>query len=174
MQLVERVGHALTDGLGLDGGFVNVMTRVGAPLALSTLVVILLYRFVPSRRLRFRDAVAGAFVTALLLAAISAASAFVFDKATNLSVIYGSITAALVFLYSVYLYATAVLFGAVVASSWSRPPQGPGDPIVVQLKRAIVGLFVHRDDTPPPTPQPPSDTREWPPAGSGTDSGRTT
>jgi membrane protein len=180
MQLVARVGHALTSALGLDGGVVDYATRVGTPLLLSTAVVILLYRFVPARRLRFRDAVAGAFVTALLLAAISAASAYIFDKATNLSVIYGSITAALVFLYSVYLYASAVLFGAVVAATWSEPPQGPGGPIVVQVKRAVVGLFVHRDpdeQQPPPQARPtpgaqPRD-REWPATGSGTSPGRT-
>lgn len=171
MQLVARVGHALTGAIGLDGGLVDTLTRVGAPLLLSTGAVILLYRFVPARKLRLRDAIAGAFVTALFFAAISAASAFIFDKATNLSVIYGSITAALVFLYSVYLYASALLFGAVVAGTWSRPPQGPGGPIVMQVKQAVVGLFVHRDPEPPP--QPRSD-REWPPDGSGTPSGRTT
>jgi membrane protein len=177
MQLVARVGHAVTSALGLAGGAVDTVTRVSAPLFLSTVVVILLFRFVPARRLAFRDAVAGALVTALLFAAIAAASAFVFDKATGLSVIYGSITAALVFLYSVYLYASAVLFGAVVAATWSRPAEGPGEPILVQVKQAVVGLFVHRDPEPPPvTPAPhPRTAREWPPsAGSDTPTGRTT
>jgi len=104
---------------------------------------------------------AGSFVTALLFLAISAASAFIYEKTTRLSVIYGSITVALVFLYSVYLYASALLFGAGVAAAWSRPPQGPGGPLLVQVRRAIVGLFVHRE-------QPPDQP------GSGTSGGRMT
>jgi YihY family inner membrane protein len=129
---------------------VGQVARNGAPLALSTCVVILIYRFVPARRLRFREAIAGAVVTAVLLLAISAASAYIFDKTTRLSVIYGSITVALVFLYSVYLYASAILFGAEVAAAWSEPPQGPGDPILVQVKRAVLGLFVHPKQAPLP------------------------
>ena len=83
----------------------------------------LLYRFVPARRLRFQDAVAGGVVTGLLLLAISAASAFVYNQVAELSVIYGSITAVLVFLYSVYLYASAILFGAALAGARGRCPR---------------------------------------------------
>ena len=39
--------------------------------------------------------------------------------------IYGSITVVLVFLYTVYLYASAVLLGAEVAAAWSAPSAGP-------------------------------------------------
>jgi hypothetical protein len=93
----------------------------------------------------------------VLLLAISAASAYVYDRVTELSVIYGSITVVLVFLYSVYLYASAVLFGAEVAAAWSAPPAaGPPEPILAQLRRVVVGLFVHRE---PPAP-PPADDAE--------------
>ncbi len=161
LSLASQVLRDLTAWLGLDGGFADAGSRIGFPVAVSTIAVILLYRFVPAAGLRVRDAVAGSFVTALLFLAISAASAFVFQKTTQLSVIYGSITVALVFLYSVYLYASALLFGASVAAAWSRPTQAPGGPLLVQLRRAIVGLFVHRE---PPPDQP----------GSGTSGGRTT
>ena len=108
-------------GLGVLG--------VAVPLVIVTVVVMLLYRFVPARRLRFRDAVAGGVVTGLLLLAISAGSAFVYNQVAELSVIYGSITAVLVFLYSVYLYASAILFGAALAGAWSMPPAtGPVGP----------------------------------------------
>ena len=144
-QLVTRFATAVSSLVGLDGGILDQVVRTGIPLAVSTVVVVLLYRFVPSRRLRFGDAVAGALVTAVLLLAISAASAYIFEKTTRLSVIYGSITVAMVFLYSVYLYASALLLGAEVAAAWSRPTAGPGDPILVQVKRAVLGLFVHPD-----------------------------
>ena len=148
LSLASQILRDLTTWLGLDGGLTDAGSRLGFPVVVSTIAVILLYRFVPAAGLRFRAAVAGSFVTALLFLAISAASAFIYEKTTRLSVIYGSITVALVFLYSVYLYASALLFGAGVAAAWSRPPQGPGGPLLVQVRRAIVGLFVHREQPP--------------------------
>ena len=161
LSLASQVLRDLTAWLGLDGGLTDAGSRIGFSVAVSTIAVILLYRFVPAAGLSLRDAVAGSFVTALLFLAISAASAFIYEKTTRLSVIYGSITVALVFLYSVYLYASALLLGAGVAAEWSRPPQGPGGPLLQQVRRAIVGLFVHRE-------QPPDQP------GSGTSGGRTT
>ena len=105
--------------------------------------------------LRFGDAVAGGIVTGILLLAISAASALVLQNVSDLSVIYGSITVVLVFLYSVYLYASAVLLGAEVAAAWSAPSAGPAEPIRVQVRRAVLGLFVHQEPPPQPTAPPP-------------------
>lgn len=166
-QVIDRIADDLSSALGIDGGLLETVSRTGIPIAVSTVVVILLYRFVPAGKLRFRDAVAGALVTAVLLLAISAASAFVYDKTTRLSVIYGSITIALVFLYSVYLYASALLLGAEVAAAWGRPRGGPGEPVVVQLKRAVLGLFVHLKP-------PPGEAGEAGQAGSSTSGDRTT
>ena len=122
-------------------------TAAGAFLRLATFlvsigVILLVYRFVPARGLLFRDGVAGAVVTALLLQLISFASGLIFEKTTRLSVVYGSLTAALVFLYSIYLYACALLLGAEVAAAWSRPPGPPGPPVRTQIRRGIRGLFV--------------------------------
>jgi membrane protein len=153
-QVVMRIVEDAAEAVGLDTGWFGELVRFAVPLLVATVVVMLLYRFVPSRRLRVRDAVAGGVVTGILFLAISAASAYVFDKVSDLSVIYGSITAVLVFLYSVYLYASAVLFGAEFASAWSRPPEsGPAVPIREQVRRAVAGLFVRQ---PPPPPPPPS------------------
>ena len=152
-QVVTRFVDSASKVIGFEGGLLAELMRAGIPLLVTTVVVMLLYRFVPSRRLRFGDAVAGGIVTGVLLLAISAASALVYDRVAELSVIYGSITVVLVFLYSVYLYASAVLFGAEVAAAWSAPPaEGPPQPIVTQLRRAVVGLFVHHD---PPRPAEP-------------------
>ena len=104
----------------------------------------LLYRFVPGRRLRLLDALAGAITTAILLLAISFASSRIYDNVTRLSIVYGSLTAALVFLYSVYLYASALLFGGQVAAAWSAPADPGGEPAIAQIKRALLGA---RQDT---------------------------
>jgi membrane protein len=122
-------------------------TLAGALLRLATFlvsigVILLVYRFVPARGLYFRDGLAGAVVTALLLQLISFASGLLYEKTTRLSLIYGSLTAALVFLYSIYLYASALLLGAEVAAAWSRPPGPPGPPVWTQIRRGIRGLFL--------------------------------
>ena len=153
-QVVTRLVGGAAEAVGLEGGLLPEVLRIAVPLVVATVVVMLLYRFVPARRLRFGDAVVGGVVTGLLLLAISAASAFVYDKVAGLSVIYGSITAVLVFLYSVYLYASALLFGAELAAAWSAPPEeGPSEPILLQVRRAVLGLFVRQE---PPTRPPPS------------------
>jgi membrane protein len=154
-QVVTRFVGGAAEAVGLEGGVLPELVRLTVPLLVATVVVMLLYRFVPARRLRFGDAVVGGIVTGLLLLAISAASAFIYDKVAGLSVVYGSITALLVFLYSVYLYASALLFGAELASAWSAPADtGPSVPIRRQVQDAVVGLFVRRE-----TPEPPPDAR---------------
>jgi membrane protein len=150
-QVVTRFVGGFAEDVGLENGLFGEVMGIVLPLAVTTVVVMLLYRFVPARRLRFGDAVAGGIVTGILLLAISAASAFVLQNVSELSVIYGSITVVLVFLYSVYLYASALLLGAEVAAAWSAPSVGPPEPIRAQVRRAVLGLFVHQD----PPNQPP-------------------
>lgn len=135
--------------LGLGDGLLETLVRHGVPLVLSTVVVLLLYRFVPARRLRFGDALAGALVTALLLLAISLASSWLFGRAAKLSVVYGSLTAALVFLYSVYLYASALLVGAELAAAWSNPGPPTDETLRQKARRLVLGLFVHQEPPPP-------------------------
>jgi uncharacterized BrkB/YihY/UPF0761 family membrane protein len=92
----------------------------------------------------------GAILTALAFELISLASAWIYDKTTELSVIYGSLTSALVFLYSIYLYASALLLGAEVAAGWARPQTvGGGEPIRAQVRRGILGLFVDQKRSAP-------------------------
>jgi len=130
---------------GIVSGAVNALIQHAFALVVFTVVALLLYRFVPARGLRISDAVAGAVVTALLLVGISALSGWIYSKATQLTLVYGSLTAALVFLYSVYLYACALLFGAEFAAAWARPPAESTEPFSKTVRRILVGLFVRRD-----------------------------
>jgi membrane protein len=150
---IRSATGSLGEAVGLGASTVSeILLRVGW-VALSIVTVLLLYRFVPSRGLRGRDSLAGAIVTALLFQLISLGSGFVYDKSTRLSVVYGSLTAALVFLYSVYLYSSALLFGAEFAAAWARPPTGiPGPPFWTRLKQAALGLVVRQDADRPATP----------------------
>ena len=138
------LGNLVQRSLGSEGTTLAGILLHAAMFVLSIVVVLLLYRFVPARGLRIHDGLVGAIVTALLLLLISLASGFIYERTTSLSVVYGSLTAALVFLYSMYLYSSALLLGAEVASSWARPPTGDGEPILTQVKRGVAGLFVRQ------------------------------
>jgi membrane protein len=162
-ELVQKASGSLGERLGLGPGALADGLLLGARLVLSLVVVLLLYRFVPARGLRIRDGLAGAIVTALLFELISFGAGWLYEGTSRLSVVYGSLTAALVFLYSVYLYASALLLGAEVATAWSRPPTTNGEPILTQLKRALLGLVVTQKPPPakdaapddgPPGPRP--------------------
>ena len=138
-----KVGEFLGVGAGsLAGGLIHA-----ASFVVTIVVVMLLYRFVPARGLRFRDGLVGAIVTAVLFRLIALASGWIYVRTTELSVVYGSLTAALVFLYAMYLYASALLLGAETAAAWSRPPGPGGEPLLTQLKHGVLGLFV-REKTP--------------------------
>jgi membrane protein len=146
--VVQESSGPLAERLGLAPGALADGLLRGASFAISAVVVLLLYRFVPARGLRIRDGILGALATAVLLQLISLASGWIYDKSTRLTVLYGSLTTALVFLYSMYLCACALLLGAELAAEWSRPPT-VGEPATVQLRRAALGVFVRQK--PPPT-----------------------
>jgi membrane protein len=145
--LLQRSSASLGKVIGVGAGTLVSGLVHTASFVLSVVVVLLLYRFVPPRRLRFRNGLVGAILTAFLLRLISLASGWIYERTTTLSVVYGSLTSALVFLYSTYLYSCALLLGAEVAAAWSRPQRPGGGPIVTQLKRGLLGLFV-RQKTP--------------------------
>jgi membrane protein len=141
--LLQTTSGRVSKLLDFDGGVLPAILMHAATFALSIVVVLLLYRFVPARGLRIRDGLAGAILTALAFELISLASGWIYDRTTELSVIYGSLTSALVFLYSIYLYAAALLLGAEVAAGWARPETvGTDEPIRARLRDAVRGLFV--------------------------------
>jgi membrane protein len=152
--LVQRTSGRLGELIGVGTGTLASGVVHAASFVLTIVVVLLLYRFVPSRGLRFRDGLAGAIFTALLLRLISVASGLIYERTTRLSVVYGSLTSALVFLYSMYLYASALLLGAEVAAAWSRPRRADGGPLLTELKRGLLGLFVRQKVPPAEEPIP--------------------
>jgi len=154
-QLVHTAGGGVASATDIGAGTLSDGIIRIAAFGLSILVVLLLYRFVPARGLRIRDGLAGAIVTAIFFQLIALASGFLYERASRLSIVYGSLTAALVFLYSMYLYSSALLLGAEIAAAWARPPAGPGAPLGTQLKRAFLGLFVQQATPEPRKGEPP-------------------
>lgn len=132
----------LSAGLNIEVGTEGKAIALALPFLLWIVTSLLLYRFVPAAGLRLQDALAGAVVTAVIFLVLSLASDLVFARTTDWSLIYGSLTSLLVFLYSVYLYAGALLLGAAVAAEWSLPHSSSGEPLRSRVRRALGGRSV--------------------------------
>jgi membrane protein len=136
-QAVSSLVADVAGAVGLQGTAARTVVEKLLQLVLWTGTVLLLFRVVPAKRPRFADALAGAVVTALLLLAISLAAGFLYSHATKWSFIYGPWTTVFVFLYSVYVFASAVLLGAAVATEWSRPHPPDPESWLVKARRRI-------------------------------------
>jgi membrane protein len=147
-QLVTSLVRAAADTVGLHGDLANAIVSKLLPLLLWTATLCLVYRVVPAKRPHRKDALAGSVVAALLLLLISLAAGFIYGHATKWSFIYGSLTSLFVFLYSVYLFASAMLFGAAVATEWSRPHPPNPETILAKARRRLRRL-IHRDGESP-------------------------
>jgi membrane protein len=159
-RLTQHALHRIETATGIDAPLSGTLLPRLATAAVWVGVVLLLYRLVPTRRMSRSDALAGAVITAMLFLGISLASGLVYRSATHLSVVYGSLTGVFVFLYAVYLYASALLFGAEVASAWSAPAQPISEPLRVQVRRAVRGLFTSTDAPQRDESAAPGPTRE--------------
>jgi membrane protein len=121
--------------------------------------VLLLYRFVPARKLRRRGALAGAILTAVGVWGATKVLAIIFSDYSRYNLIYGSLAGVTTFLFFVYVVAWILLLGAEFAYTWSQPPGPPGPPLPAQLLAVVRSLFVH----PAPPPDPPSVDEPGPP-----------
>jgi membrane protein len=146
-QFVDSLVTGLAGAVGLHGSVLKSVVAKVLPLLLWTATLLLVYRVVPAKRPRRVDALAGAIVAAVLLLVLSLAAGFIYSHATRWSFIYGSLTSLFVFLYSVYLFASAMLFGAAFATEWSRPHPPNPDSRLARARRKIRGLFRPRRDS---------------------------
>jgi membrane protein len=122
------------------------LVRDGIQLVAIAVTVLLLYRFVPARRLRRRGAIAGAILTAVGIWGTTKVLALIFNDFSRYNAIYGSLAGVMTFLFFVYVIAWILLLGAEFAYAWSQPPGPPGPPIRAQLFGAVRALFVHHQE----------------------------
>ncbi|ASK26894.1 hypothetical protein BG910_03280 [Neisseria chenwenguii] len=95
------------------------MLRTGVSVVFSTLLLWALYRFVPNRFVPARQALAGAFLTAVCLEIARALFAWYMGKFNGYTSIYGAFAAVPFFLLWLNLLWSLVLAGAVLTSSLS-------------------------------------------------------
>jgi membrane protein len=133
--------------VGTPSGF---LLRDGVQLVAIGVTVLLLYRFVPARKLRRRGALAGAILTAVGIWGATKVLAVVFADFSRYNLIYGSLAGVTTFLFFVYVVAWILLLGAEFAYAWSQPPGPPGPPLRARIIGTVRGLFVHHDEGEPP------------------------
>jgi membrane protein len=138
---------------GVDTTFPGVLVQDGGQLLAIGVTVLLLYRFVPARKLRRRGALAGAVLTAVGVWGATKVLAIVFADFSRYNLIYGSLAGATTFLFFVYVVAWILLLGAEFAYAWSQPPGPPGPPLRAQLMGVLTGLFIHREEESTPEEQ---------------------
>ena len=124
----------------------GLLLRDGLQLVAIAITVLLLYRFVPARRIGRQGALAGAILTAVGVWGATKVLAIVFSDFSRYNLIYGSLAGVMTFLFFVYVVAWILLLGAEFAYAWSQPPGPPGPPLRTQVIGVVRGLFVHHDD----------------------------
>ncbi|HKJ16217.1 MAG TPA: YihY family inner membrane protein [Xanthomonadales bacterium] len=101
--------------LNLDNGVPAGLKGFGIFLLMWTAFT-LIFVLVPNRKVRFRDAIAGAFLTTVMFEVAKAAFVAYVTNA-NYAVIYGALATIPIFLFWLYIVWTVVLFGASLAAS---------------------------------------------------------
>jgi membrane protein len=150
-QLAER----FTEWVGIQAPS-GVLIRDGVQILVIFVTVLLLYRFVPARKLRRRGAIAGAILTAVGIWGATKILAIVFHDTSRYSAIYGTLAGVMTFLFFVYVVAWILLLGAEFAHAWSQPAGPPGPPLRAQLFGVVRGLFVHHEDGRPSATEEPA------------------
>ncbi|MCW8834864.1 MAG: YihY family inner membrane protein [Rhodospirillales bacterium] len=109
---------ALTQWAGADHaftGFGGWVTRLLPSLMLLG-VLILFYMFIPNRRVRFRDALAGAVVAAVVFSVLRKGFGLYMAGGTTYQTLYGALATIPVFLVWMYLTWSVILLGAVLTA----------------------------------------------------------
>ncbi len=110
------------DWLG-DAGFALDLVGDLLPFAFTIVVVLFLYRVLPSPRPKTREIWPGAVVAAALISVTRGALELYFEHLADFGALYGSLGALMALLIFVYAVSLILVFGAEYASEWSRLPE---------------------------------------------------
>lgn len=105
----------LLAAFNLQDGVPPWLQQFGIFLLMWTAFAVI-FLLVPNRKVKFRDAVAGAFLTAVLFE-IAKAGFVAYISNANYAVIYGALATVPIFLFWLYLVWSVILFGASLAAS---------------------------------------------------------
>jgi membrane protein len=109
------------DDVGEQGWLIDLVGDA-LPFVFSVLVVLFLYRVLPSPRPKTKEIWPGAIVAAALISFTRGALELYFEHFANFGALYGSLGALMALLIFVYAVSLILVFGAEYASEWSRFP----------------------------------------------------
>jgi membrane protein len=143
------VAPAVIGGLGLElSGSVTTLV----PLALLLAVLVALFRVLPATRAGMRPALVGGVVALAGIVVVHVGAEAYFSGFGDRSAVYGTLGILLAVIFSAYLDALAIVYGAHVAAQASLLPTGAsidlalegekGVPAARHLLDALRGLFV--------------------------------
>jgi membrane protein len=149
LTLVERLAVSaaseLSTALGPAVSFLpRAMLALGqlTPVLLAVVVFTFLYRFVPTREVRWRDCLAGAVPAGVGYELVKTAFSFYVENFASYGAVYGSIAAVIAFAFFVFVSANVFLVGAEVAAVLPNALHAPlddGPPVSLRQRlRALV------------------------------------
>jgi membrane protein len=143
-------------GSVLATGWAQVLLGIVVPLAYAFLLAFILYRLIPAARVESRFAWPPALGVACVYVLAQNLFALYVSHFGHYNAVYGSLGAAVAFMFFVYLASSIFLLGAELTSEWPRArtafEQGtvePGPPFRVQVEQFVRGLWVseHRAES---------------------------
>lgn len=120
VRLVEDMGRRVGSALGVEqlGSTAGDAAQALLSLGVVFATVLLLYRYVPPVHPRFAELWLPALLVAVAVQAIQVGFGFYLSRFADYNLVYGSLGAAIGFLFLVYLCAAIFLFGAQLAATW--------------------------------------------------------
>ena len=109
----DTVSQSIGESLGWQPFGFGILLGVVVPTVLIFAVFVLLYRYLPHRRPGWRAALAGAAVAAVGFQAVQAGLGWYLAGPADFTEVYASASAIFVFLFSVYLSASAFVLCAI-------------------------------------------------------------
>ena len=106
---------------GLETSALTRLLSALAPIGLSTLTFLVVYRYLPNIKLPWSNVVVGAATAGLLFEGIKQAFFWYLQTFARYQLVYGSLTGIIVFLLWMYLSSAILLFGTALAAQIGRP-----------------------------------------------------
>jgi len=134
-ELSSRQLNSLFPTLSPDGDLLwNSLTTL-LPGLLTFLTFLLLYRFVPNTRVRFRDVWLGALVGAIAFEVAKNVFAWYMSSFASYSAVYGTLGKLIAFMMWIYISNAILLFGAELAAEyqWVMAPEREVDSFLPDL-----------------------------------------
>src|SRR6478752_6056459 len=114
--VVSRASSKVEQSLGWQPFGFGLLLGVVVPLALTFLVFLLLYRYVPRHQPGWRAAILGAAAAAIGFQAVQIGLGWYLSGPADFTKLYGSASAIFAFLFSVYLSASAFVICAILTA----------------------------------------------------------